>query len=201
VDRIASWRTLPDGSWGLESAVPVTVYEPRWYDWLVRRSQILTKVRLRLSTALNGEAQAGAFEKTLHDDFDPRALEIFRTNLRLLQSTTRLLGMQLLVGKQATLIVPGLSEADRRRCRYELHAMSHDAHLRAFEAIYRVIEEEFPRDHIIDATPLSGVSENFYDHIHPTPLGAERTAQLMADALEPYVEAIERTAPAAAAAR
>ncbi len=201
VDRISSWRTLPDGSWGLETTVPVTVYAPRWYDWIVRPSQILTKVRLRFSTPLNGEAHAGVFEKTLHDDFDPRALEIFRTNLRLLKSTADLLGMQLLVGKQATLIVPGLSEADRKRCRYELHEMSHDAHLRAFQAVYRVIDEEVPRDHIIDATPLSGVSENFYDHVHPTPLGAERTATLMADALEPYVEAIERAAPPSAPAR
>lgn len=191
VDKIANWRTLPDGSWGLESTVPVTVYAPRWYDWLVRPSQILTKVRLRLSTAQSGEAQAGVFQKTLHDDFDPRALEIFRTNLRLLQRTSDLIGATLLVGKEATLIVPGLPERERQRCLYSLHGMTHDAHVRAFQAIYRVIDEEFPRNQIIDETPLSGVPENFYDHIHPTPLGAQRTAAIMADAIEPWVQAIE----------
>jgi hypothetical protein len=71
VDKIANWRTLPDGYWGLEGMVPVTVYAPRWYDWLVRPSQTLTKVRLRLSTAQSGEAQAVVFQRTLHDEFRP----------------------------------------------------------------------------------------------------------------------------------
>jgi len=54
-----------------------------------------------------------------------------------------------------------------------------------------VIDEEIPHDHIIDATPLSGVPENFHDQIHPTDLGSARTASLMADALAPAVAAIE----------
>jgi hypothetical protein len=69
--------------------------------------------------------------------------------------------------------------------------MTHDAHVRAFQAISRVIDEEFPWGRIIDVTPLSGAPENFYDHVHPTPLGAQRTATIMADAREPWVEAIE----------
>jgi len=192
VDQIAEWRTLPDGSWGLESAEPVTVYEPRWYDWLVRPSQLLTKVRLRLSTPVAGEARAGAFATELAHGFDSRAPEIFRSNLRLIRATTEQMGAQLLVGKQATLIVPGLPEPERKRCRIDLHRMDFDTHVRAFQAIYRVIDQEIPRDRIVDVTPLSGIPENFYDHIHPTPLGAERTAAIMARAIEPVVETLER---------
>ena len=191
VDKMANWHTLPDGSWGLEGSVPVTVYQPRWYDWLARPSQILTKVRLRLSPPVNGEAKAGVFQKALADHYDRRGLEIFRTNLRLIRATAQTLGIELFVGKQATLIVRGLPAAERARCRYDLHGFDHDAHVDAFRRIYEVIDQEIPRDHIIDVTSLSGVPENFHDHIHPTDLGAARTAQIMADALAPAVAAIE----------
>ena len=99
--------------------------------------------------------------------------------------------MRLYVGKQATLIVRDLPESERRRCRYDLHGFDHAAHVEAFQAIYRVIDEEIPPDYIIDVTSLSGVPENFYDHIHPTPLGAERTAVIMANALAPAVDPLK----------
>lgn len=191
VDRIADWRTLPDGSWGLEASVPVRLYDPRWYDWLARWSQLLTKVRLRFSPALNGEAGGGRFQQALADHYDRRGLEIFRTNLRLIRATAQTLGVELFVGKQATLIVPGLPASERARCRYDFHGFDHDAHVDAFHRIYRVIDEEIPADHVIDVTPLSGQPENFHDHIHPTDLGAARTAAIMADALAPAVAAIE----------
>jgi GDSL-like lipase/acylhydrolase family protein len=191
VDRIADWRTLPDGSWGLEASVPVTLYQPRWYDWLVRYSQLLTKVRLHFSPAVNGEAGGGQLQTTLADHYDRRGLEIFRTNLRLIRSTAQTLGMELFVGKQATLIVPGLPASERARCRYDFHGFDHDAHVDAFNQIYRIVDQEIPADHVIDVTPLSGHPENFYDHIHPTDLGAARTAEIMADALAPAVAALE----------
>ena len=191
VDRIRNWHTLPDGSWGLEASVPVTVFEPRWYDWLARRSQLLTKVRLRFSPSVNGEARAGEFKKTLSDHYDQRGLEIFRTNLRLIRTTAQTLGIELFVGKQATLIVPDLPEKERARCRYDFHGFDHAAHVDAFQRIYQIIDQEIPRDHVIDVTPLSGIPENFHDHIHPTDLGAARTAAIMADALAPAVAAIE----------
>jgi lysophospholipase L1-like esterase len=197
VQRIAKWRTLPDGSWGLESTVPVTTYEPRWFDWLVRPSQLLTRVRLRATPTVEGESRAGEVIPTLRNTYDQRGLEIFRTNLRLIRETSRTLGMELFVGKQATLVVPGLPQRDRERSRYDLHGFDHDAHVDAFARIYRVIDEEIPADHVIDVTSLSGVSENFLDHIHPTDLGAARTAQIVADALEPSVRAIEAREAAA----
>ena len=52
VDRIEFWRTLPNGSWSLDYPVVLTVYAPRWYDYLIRPSQLLTRVRLRLSTPI-----------------------------------------------------------------------------------------------------------------------------------------------------
>lgn len=193
VDRLYKWRTLPDGSWGLQSAVPVTVYAPRWYDWLLRPSQILTKVRLRLSRPENGEARGGVFVRALADTFDHRGIEVFRTNLRLIRAAAQVLGLQLFVGKQATLITADLPAGQRSRAGVDKHGFSYEAHVEAFRELYRVIDEEIPADHVIDATPLSGVPENFYDHIHPTPLGAQRTAALVARALEPTVAALEKS--------
>jgi hypothetical protein len=188
VDKIAQWRTLPDGSWGFK---PVTVYQPRWYDWVLRPSQLLTKVRLHMIKPVGGELSGGVSQRQLVDSFDHRAPEIFRTNLRLIEHAARLLDIRLYVGKQATLIVPDLSDRDRELCRYDLHGFGHEAHVEAFRAIYRVIDQEIPPDRIIDVTSLSGVPENFYDHIHPTPIGAERTAVIMANALAPAVDSIE----------
>ncbi len=191
VDRIANWHTLPDGSWGLEASAPVALYAPRWYDWLARPSQLLTKVRLRFSPSLSGEVRSGVLQQPLADHYDRRGLEIFRTNLRLIRATAQTLGIELFVGKQATLIVVGLPARERARVRYDFHGFNHDAHVDAFNQINRIIDEEIPADRIIDVTPLSGVPENFHDHIHPTDLGAARTAAIMADALAPAVAAIE----------
>jgi hypothetical protein len=157
----------------------------------LRPSQLLTKVRLRLSPSVTGEAKAGVLQTRLSDHFDARGLAIFRTNLRLIRSTAQTLGIELFVGKQATLIVPDLPASERARCHYEFHGFNHEAHVEAFRQIYRVIDQEIPHDHIIDVTPLSGVPENFHDHIHPTDLGSARTAAIMADALAPAVAAIE----------
>jgi lysophospholipase L1-like esterase len=191
VDKLPEWRTLPDGSWGLRSSVPIRVYAPRWYDGLLWPSQLLAKVRLRLSRPENGEASAGVFTKVLADSFDHRAPEVFRTNLRLIKAATQVLGMQLFVGKQATLITADLPLSERHRAGVDKHGFSYEAHVEAFAQIDRVIDEEIPADHVIDVTSLSGVPENFYDHIHPTPLGARRTAEIMARALGPAVAALE----------
>ena len=192
VDQISRWRTGPDGSWGLQGAERVTVYEPRWFDWMLRPSQLLTKARLRLSQPVSGEVPAGALRTTLAKMYDRRGLEIFRTNLRLIRAVAQSLGMELFVGKQATLVTADLPEREQRRCNYALHGFDHPAHVDAFRELYRVIDAEVPADHVIDLTPLSGIPENFYDHIHPTPLGARRTAALVAAALAAAVDALER---------
>lgn len=193
VDEMPSWRTRPDGSWGLTASDPVTVYAPRWFDGLLRPSQLLTKARLRLTEPVNGEVgRAGQIGRPLEHDYDHRALELFRQNLRIFRAAAALTGVEMLVGKQATLIVPGLPESERARVNYGFHHLDHDGHVDAFGQLYRIIDEEIPADHVIDVTSLSGVPENFYDHIHPTPLGAERTATIMANTLEPYVQAAEK---------
>jgi hypothetical protein len=66
--------------------------------------------------------------------------------------------------------------------------LDHDAHVRAFEAIYHVIDDEFPEGRVIDVTPLSGDPDIFLDHIHVNSSGTSKIAALMADAIGPLFD-------------
>jgi lysophospholipase L1-like esterase len=187
-DDIVSWRTRPDGSWSIaKTTEPVAHYAPHWFDPMIRWSQTLSRIRIRLSRPLAGELGTSKSEP-LSKDFDRDAVAIWRTNLRLLRGTCELMGAKLFVAKQATLVVPGLTEDQRSRCRYEFHGFDHDAHVEAFAEIYRIIDEEMPEDSIIDLTRLSGRPDLFFDHIHPTPLGCGEIASVVARSLATFIE-------------
>jgi len=187
-DDILSWRTLPDGSWSVAAtSKPIAVYPPHWIDPLIRRSQALTRIRIRLSRPESGEVGSPS-DATLDTDFNHDGLQIWRTNLRLIRETCEVIGARLFVAKQATLIVPGLSADEQKRCRYDFHGFDHGAHVNAFSGIYRIIDEEIPENAIIDVTSLSGRPECFFDHVHPTPHGCTQIAQMISGALVPYIE-------------
>ncbi len=196
VDSITAWRTLSDGSWTLDRTdQPLAVYKPRAVDHVVRWSQALVRLRLLLSRKPPGEV-GGASDtptKTLATDYDRRGLDIWRANLRLIREATRIMGAELFVLKQPTLIVEGttecprLSERERRRCWYEFHGFDHAAHIDAFRQIYRVIDEEISAQRIVDVTAISGRPEYFYDHVHPTEAGATKIAETVSTALVAYL--------------
>jgi lysophospholipase L1-like esterase len=182
--KIASWRTLPDGSWGFHQVSGQSFIEPYWFDHMIRYSQLLTKVRVGAIDQPEGESGVA---KELKESYDSDGLEVYRTNLQLIREATSIIGAKLFVAKQATLIVPDSPKTDRIRNRYNLHGFDHDAHVDAFNQIYRIIDEEIEVEDIIDVTQLSGVSEYFYDHIHPTELGAAEIAAVVARPLQSYL--------------
>lgn len=185
--NIISWRTLPDGSWSFdETETGIGYYEPLRIDPFLLWSQALIRIRLRLSKSTNGE-KGSSIAKPLASQFDKKGIEIWRTNLKLIQSAAEITGAKLFVAKQATLIVQDLPEVDRARCRYEYHGLTHEAHIKAFQAIYESIEQEIPVDSIIDITGISGVSEFFYDHVHPTAEGTTKIAEIMARDVLPTI--------------
>jgi lysophospholipase L1-like esterase len=185
VDQILQWRTLSDGDWTFDRTDrPITVYEPLPIDFLIWPSQTLTQLRLSLTKPYEGEIGEA---KPLRDSFDARGLEIWRTNLQLFQETADIIGAELFIAKQGTLIVPDLPEADRATIGYEFHGFDHDTHVQLYQGLYQVIDEEFPPERIIDVTPLSGQTALFKDHVHPTLAGAEAISQIMADALADYL--------------
>jgi hypothetical protein len=194
-----TWRVGTDGSWGFQTA-RVKQCEPMWLDPVLGHSQLLTRMRWALATKVEGEVAAGDDEVTADatdasaatkparpQPYDRRALEVWRTNLRLLRETSKTLGAEMFVCKQPTLIVADLPARERERCHYHLHHFGHAAHVSAFNAIYRVIDEEIAADRVIDLTSLSGKPELFFDHIHPTEDGTTQIARIVADYLAGYV--------------
>jgi len=177
VDTITRWRTLNDGSWTFNRTKGlVTRYAPSVFDYLIWPSQALTYVRLGLSESVKGEVSNS---KILKKSYDTRGLDIFRGNLRIIREICDLIGTRLYVAKQATLIVKDLPPEVREHMRYDLHGFGHDAHIDAFEQLYRIIEEEIEPENILDLTPLSGNPRYFVDHVHHTILGARKTAEIV----------------------
>jgi hypothetical protein len=103
--------------------------------------------------------------------------------LRLFRETAHILGAELFVAQQATLIAPGLAAQDRRRVAYRNHGFGYEAHVKAFALMNQVIEEEIPPDHIVPLRLLSGRPDLFHDHVHPTIAGAKAMATLAAEVL------------------
>jgi hypothetical protein len=141
---------------------------------------------LHFSPRLGGEAGGGADAddgKALLDHYDQRGADVWRTNLKLVAATAELMGAELFVAKQPTLIVPDLPDALRERCMYGHHGFDHDAHVAAFSHLYQIIDEVVVPERVIDLTPLSGRGDLFTDHVHPSVAGVEAIAEIVADAL------------------
>lgn len=188
-------RHVPeDGGWSFERPYirqRIKRYPAdRWFEW----SHLYCRLRRAFGEPLRGEvgpAKGGA----LRDDYDPRGPELFRQNVRLMVRAQEPLGFKLFVVKQATLIREGVPKATRDRCMVHFHGFSFDAHLRAFEDVYRVIDEVVPGSQILDATEFSGNRDVLADHVHLTKDGARRLGESIADQLT------ARLAPTEAAAK
>ena len=186
------WRTDSTGFWRVDGKV-LNYYariNPHWMDPLLRWSQFLTRIRVKLfySYKIGQGGEMAAAERAKNTDvgtiYNEKGVEIFKDNILLTKMVSELAGAELFVVKQATLITPFTSEADRARCQYQFHGFDHDTHVKAFNDIYRAIEEIVDSAHVIDATPLSGVSAYFYDHVHTSVLGAEKIAEVVAEHLQ-----------------
>lgn len=177
---ISAWKTLPDGSWGFHTGPKMTVYDPHWSDHVFRYSQLLTKFRMDLSARQHGELRLDS-ENRKAIDYD--RFEAFRTNLKLIREAATIMGAELFVAKQATLIVADNPDVCLFSCRYEFHGFGHEEHVDAYNRIYAIIDEEVDASHVIDVTRISGDPVMFVDHVHPTETGAREIAAIVADAI------------------
>lgn len=188
METIFNWRTLPDGSWSLDEAPQIKIVSPSWIDHFIRYSQLLVYARLILSKKRFGEIAVEALSQNQERDYDQRAIEVWRTNLKLFRESAKVMGMELFVCKQPTLVLPATPTEDQNRFMSAVHGFNYASHVKAFQEIYRVIDEEIPRDRIIDLTRLSGRQEYLYDHVHPTEEGTTMIAQLVAAQLIEYLK-------------
>lgn len=192
MDEPTNWRRLDDGGWSLSRYQAKTPLISPWpIDGMIQWSQLLVRIRMKFSPRVLGEA-GGADDDGLVDFYDPRGADVWRTHLQLIAYTAELMGAELFVTKQSTLIVPDLADDLRARCQYSHHGFDHDAHVQAFEHLYRVVDEVFPTEQVIDLTPLSGRGDLFVDHVHPNPTGAAAIAEIVANALLERSEPFER---------
>jgi hypothetical protein len=190
-ERIIHLRYAGDRDWAFPAAsFPPAIAPSRWDRWL-GWSQLYGLARVASARRPSNPAPPGGevggpkrSDAELAADFDPRGAEVFRQNLLLMKAVCDLIGAEFYVVKQVTLITPDLpAELRAERCYTWRHAFNYDAHLRAWAAIYRMIDATFPPARVIDATPLNGRPDLLFDHTHPTLEGCRALADLVSAAL------------------
>jgi len=161
-----------DGDWNFSRPMISKPIRPRAIDKWISWSQLLVRIRRRFfSEPLAGEV--GRDQAEIAEDFDPRAVEIFSENLKLMVAAQAVLKFKLFAVKQATLVTDG---GDENKTSYRYHGFSYQGHVRAFRAIYDVIEKELPPDQVLDVTQFSGDPEALIDHIHLSEAGCRKVA-------------------------
>jgi len=145
------------------------VYPPEEFD-----------TRLKLNAGLSGTSHAVGLAQ-------------FRQNLALIAETTKLIGAQLVLCKQARLAVSGAdgdAQAMAREYGTRVTGLSDEALFKILDGCDEVIEETAGARGavIVDMDHgLSGNEQYFADGIHFSEAGADAAAELVAQALEPLL--------------
>jgi hypothetical protein len=163
-------------------------YERSYIGWneiklkLLSLSQVLVRTKLAIEKIKNEEGEIGE-NKGLSNKMNPKGLKILEDNYNLIESFAEKSGCKIFFCKQPSLITNNTKESDKARCNYEFHGFNHEEHVKAFDLIYRLIDKKIDQKYIIDLSSISGITENFYDHIHPTKKGTDEIAKVVADSL------------------
>lgn len=188
-ERLLHREWKGDRDWKFDAVVVPARMKPAFPDRFLFWSQIYTTLRAAFGLpppkrALGELGPQKRPDGRLSDSFDPRGIEVFRENLLMMKRICDIFGSEFFAVKQATLITPDLPKPLREeRCFTWYHEFNYDAHVRAFAAIYRMIDENFPSDRVIDATRLSGNPDLLFDHTHQTPEGCDALGRIVAQAL------------------
>jgi lysophospholipase L1-like esterase len=149
---------------------------------LLSISQVLVRIMIAIDKISDKHGEIGA-NKGISNSFNIKGLQILNDNFYLLKSFAENYKCKIFFCKQPSLISKNTKEIDKTRCNYELHGFNHNEHVKAFDSIYELIDKNIKKNYIIDLTSLSAITENFYDHIHPTRKGTEEIAKIVADSL------------------
>jgi lysophospholipase L1-like esterase len=159
--------------------------KPHWIDPYCSWSQLLARIRIKIIGGMDptdgeiNDTSGGQYA----NNYDATAIEVYRDNLEFIQTFGKSFNIPVFACKQATLIAPATSDADKARCRYGYHKLNHEAHLKAYSEIYACLDDIYGKEHIIDLSSLNGISTYFHDHVHPTDAGTAVIAQIVADSL------------------
>ena len=187
-EKIMHWRWGGDQSWGFQFIeIPPKIKSvalDRWFTW----SRIYTLARLATGEPLplSQTGEIGNRKKQdseLSNVFDERCPAVLTWNLETMRALCSLMGAEMFVLKQPTLITKELGQSDRNRCLTWYHKFNYEAHLKAYDAIYSEIDKAFEQKTIINATSLSGRPQLFFDHVHPNNSGTDAIADLIVNHL------------------
>lgn len=187
-EKIIHWRFKGGENWGEETVEvpPKLKHRPldQWLGW----SHIYGTYRLAKAgpEMTQGQGEFGGrvkLDKELATTFDPKGVDVFISNLKLIENLSIEIGAEFYVIKQATLMTSDLPKELRGKCYTWYHTFNYQAHLDAFSAIYSAIDKNFQKNRVINAAGLSGNPKFFIDHIHPSPAGCDALAQLISTIL------------------
>jgi len=162
---------------------PYTNYFGAW-DQFLSHSQLYIKLRnryLALTTKIGGEGiiRDGAYT----DQYSPYALKQFKLNVELFVDTCHNIGAIPILLTQATLVVSRNSKEEKDLIKYSYVKLTHEALVRAFDDIYRIIRQVAHEKDVamLDlAKQLNGRVELFTDGVHTTPKGSQEIAETVA---------------------
>jgi lysophospholipase L1-like esterase len=156
-------------------------------DRLLAHSQIYVKLRTRYwLPRLDVGAEGALPEGGLRAELNPLALEQYLLNVSLFVDAARHRGIVPVLLTEATLVTANAAPEDRKRIAYDYARLEHDALARALAACSQGLRE-IARNQRVDLVDLdralSGSPELFVDHVHTTPAGSQRIADLVAEYL------------------
>ena len=137
----------------------------------------IEKLNKKRTTATDAKSNSNKF------GYRAEGLNIFRKNIELFNALSQLNNFDLFVCKQPTLFTATTNEKDRKRCKFDLHAFGHDAHVHAFQNMYGIIDSVVSTSNSISTETISGISEYFYDHVHLTEEGTSALSELVSNKL------------------
>ena len=165
---------------------------PRGLDRLLCLSALYRIGHDRLISMLKGVGDEGEKLREPVATVTPLAVKQYRLDLQTICDVGRNISATVVLCKQARLPTADSPADVRQRIPYDYTGLPHAELIRAFQACDRAIDEVAAQKGcpLIDLNdPLSGRPEVFADHIHFSQAGSRRVAQLVADELEPILDA------------
>ncbi len=199
-DELAQWRKdfnlqamwNPSVATQFEDLVP---WDVRYLSW----SQLYLHTRQLLRRSSTDETQANVIERrydTVTQDSEgnlvveikavsSEAVDTYSSNLSQIINLCEQNGILCISILQPTLISsqssrqsPMIAQAVQSSLLY--HGFDFDTHIDAFANIYQINRDVFGSERVIDATVMNGQEEYFFDHIHQSPAGTQRLAEIIA---------------------
>lgn len=161
-------------------------YAGKLDQWLCELSQIYVRVRYRFIMEQFGIGAEGAKPKTHTARIAASAVEQYRLTLQMFADLARNIGAVPILTLQARLIKPVNSLEEKSKINYESQTLTPEALIKASEIVEQTTREVAAQKQtpLLDATVLSGDLRYLKDHIHPSPEGAKKLAEMTADLLE-----------------